>query len=291
MCYASRRRLRKALGVMDILYHYCSVQSFLAILTSKRLWLTDATKMNDSHEGLWAESLVEAFIADQSVSMSDDDRYSFLTGYRLNRLRPFLFCLSSEPDILSQWRAYANDGTGVAIGFSSSSFPQQKHFPSTNAAAASNTGLWPVIYEPSEQQAAIRSLFDGARASSDICVAEDRKPEYQLLGALLAGLSPLLKNPAFREEKELRLVHTPMLMTDTMNKHSVIGTDYVIGQRVSNDQIVTHFEFPLPTPCIDVVKEIWIGPRSHLGVHDIELSLALNGYGKVVVKKSSATYR
>ncbi|WP_347888306.1 DUF2971 domain-containing protein [Nitrosomonas europaea] len=247
--------------------------------------------MNDSHEGRWAEGLVEALIADQSMPMSDDDRHSFLTGYRLNRPRPFLFCLSSEPDILSQWRAYANDGTGVAIGFSSSLFPRQEHFPSTNAVAALNTGLWPVIYEYSKQQAAIRSLFDEARVSPEICVVEGGKPEYQLLGALLAGLSPLLKNPAFREEKELRLIHTPMLMTDSMNKHSVVGTEYVIGQRVSNDQIVTHFEFPLPDPCIDVVKEVWIGPRSRLGVHDIELSLALNEYGKVVVKKSSATYR
>lgn len=192
---------------------------------------------------------------------------------------------------MSQWRAYANDGTGVAIGFSSSLFPRQEHFPSTNAVAALNTGLWPVIYEYSKQQAAIRSLFDEARVSPEICVVEGGKPEYQLLGALLAGLSPLLKNPAFREEKELRLIHTPMLMTDSMNKHSVVGTEYVIGQRVSNDQIVTHFEFPLPDPCIDVVKEVWIGPRSRLGVHDIELSLALNEYGKVVVKKSSATYR
>lgn len=276
---------------MDTLYHYCSVQSFLAILTSKRLWLSDAAKMNDSHEGRWADGLVDALLEERKTSMTDEDRHNFVTGYRLNQPRPFIFCLSSEPDILSQWRAYASDATGVAIGFENSLFPRQKHLPGTNVAPALNTALWPVLYEREEQQNAIRTLFDGARVSPELCVAEGGTTEYQLLGSLLAGLSPLLKNPAFREEKESRLVHTPKLMTDAENKHSIIGTNYTIGQRVSNDQIVTHFEYPLPDPCFGVVKEVWIGPRSRLGKNDVALSLAINGYGNAIVQRSSATYR
>jgi hypothetical protein len=32
------------------------------------------------------------------------------------------FCLSEDGDLLSQWRGYADDGRGVAIGFESSFF-------------------------------------------------------------------------------------------------------------------------------------------------------------------------
>ena len=247
--------------------------------------------MNDSHEGLWLDRVVQTVLDKNSASMSDANRRDFVTGYQLNKPRPFIFCLSSEPDILSQWRAYSNDGTGVAIGYDASIFPRRQHFPSTNFAPAQNTALWEVIYESSDQQNAVNSLFDRGRASPDILVAEGGKPEYQLLGTLIAGLAPLIKNPAFREEKESRVIHTPRLMTNAENKHSLIGTSYTIGQRVSGDQIVTHFEFPLPEVLTGVIQEIWIGPRSRLTKSDIELSLSINGYGKVSVQMSSATYR
>lgn len=276
---------------MDTVYHYCSVQSFLAILASKRLWLSDATKMNDSQEGLWADRLIDELLVDEKTSMSDQDRKEFVIGYNLNRRRSYQFCLSSEPDILSQWRAYAGDATGLAIGFDSSSFPRQINLPATNAAPKFNTGLWEVIYERQEQQKLIRLRFDNARSAQDICVAEGGKVEYQLLGAVMAGACPLLKNPAFREEKELRLIHTPHLMTDEKNNLKVVGSDYPINQRVSNGQIVTYFEYPLSDLGVDIVKEVWVGPRSRLGKHDIELALAINQHGSTQVKNSSATYR
>jgi hypothetical protein len=276
---------------MEALYHYCSVQAFLGILQSKMVWLSDASKMNDSHESVWADKVVDRVLDERRLLMSEVDRRNFISGYRLNRPWPFLFCLSSEPDILSQWRAYANDGTGVAIGFANSIFPRQKHYPGTNFASAYNTALWPVVYELEAQQITVNSLFDRASISPGICVAEGGKPEYQLLGSLMAGLCPLLKNPAFQEEKEYRLVHTPRLMTDENNKHSLIGTDYTIKQRIAREQMITYFEYPLPKALVGVISDVWIGPRSRLTKNDVELSLAINGYGNASVKFSSATYR
>lgn len=34
----------------NIVYHYCSVDTFLKIITNKELWMTDVTKSNDSKE-------------------------------------------------------------------------------------------------------------------------------------------------------------------------------------------------------------------------------------------------
>lgn len=223
--------------------------------------------------------------------MSDKEREQFVIGYRLNRLQPFIFCLSTEPDILSQWRAYGGDGTGVSIGFNSTIFPRQSHLPSTNAVPKMNTALWEVIYPESKQRTTIAQIFDAAIKSPDICVGEGGSPEYQLLGSYMASICPLLKNPAFIEEKEWRLIHTPRLITDVDNKHRTLGTDYLIGQRVSNNRIITHFEFPLPNPAQGAIKEIWLGPKSLLSEQDIELAFAINDFGKISVKHSSATYR
>jgi hypothetical protein len=276
---------------MDILYHYCTVQTLIAILNSKKVWLSDAYKMNDSHEIIWAEKLIDQLLLKRKSSMSDQDREQFILGYRNNRLHPFIFCLSSEPDILSQWRAYGGDGAGVSIGFNVAIFPRQNHLPHTNAVPKMNTGLWEVIYLEQEQELNVAKVFDMAIQSPDICVGVGGAPEYQLLGAYMASISPLLKNPAFQEEKEFRLIHTPKIMTDINNKHSTLGTDYLIGQRVANNRIITHFEFPLPYPAHGSIKEIWLGPKSLLNEQDIKLAFAINDLGEVSVKRSLATYR
>ena len=36
----------------------------------------------------------------------------------LSAIHPYVCCFSSEPDLLSQWRASSDDGAGFAIGFS-----------------------------------------------------------------------------------------------------------------------------------------------------------------------------
>ena len=255
------------------------------------VWLSDAAEMNDSHEVVWADRLIDRVLRERHSSMSNEDREHFLLGYRLNRPQPFIFCLSTDPDILSQWRAYAADGSGVAIGFNSEIFPMQRHLPSTNAAPMMNTALWKVTYDEAEQQSIVTSLFERACSSPDNCVGQAGKSDYQLVGSYMAGISPVLKNPAFKEEKEWRLIHTPMIMTNENNAHSVFGTSYKIGQRASNNRIITHFEFPLPTPPKGSIKEIWLGPRSLVSEQDVDLALSLGDYGRVAIRRSAATYR
>ncbi|MBN9373030.1 MULTISPECIES: DUF2971 domain-containing protein [unclassified Hydrogenophaga] len=276
---------------MEILYHYCSVLSFLAIAQSKKLWLSDASKMNDSHEGNWADHIVDRELTRRRSTMTDQDREQCRLGHQITKPRAFLFCMSSEADVLSQWRGYADDAMGVAIGFSRSTFPVQQHLPSTNAAPSHNTALWPVIYDEDVQNQIIEDTFQKGLTSPDVCIEPDGKPDYYMLGMWLARFGPLFKNPAFHEEKEFRVVHTPMLLVDEKNSHHTLGTNYPIGQRVSRNQIVTHFEFPLPENLSGVVREVWIGPRSRLSRQDIELTLAINGFGSVAVHHSSATYR
>lgn len=49
-------------GFPATIYHYCSTETFLRILESKEIWLSDIRHMNDAKEGLWAYELVDGFI-------------------------------------------------------------------------------------------------------------------------------------------------------------------------------------------------------------------------------------
>lgn len=277
---------------MNALYHYCSVDSFLAILRSKKLWLSDSSQMNDSHEGVWGDRIVEEILAEKKRigAITEKEYLDFVFGYSHNRPRPFIFCLSSAPDILSQWRAYADDGRGVSIGFDSAMFPRQQHLPMTNADPGMNIALWPVEYSLQGQKQAILKLLDNSEFSGQFG-STDASINYQLLGSHLTCLNPMLKNPAFEEEKEWRLIHTPQLRTNSSNSHSVFGSNYSHNQRVSNGRIITYFEFPMPSNLMTVIRDVWIGPRSLLTVGDVKLALGINGFGEISVHQSSATYR
>ena len=102
------------------LYHYTDLSAVYSILKNNKLWLTDIRYLNDSkelHEGV-------AFLIERLKTQSPDVFANFeyfekareyifesLTGlrsYGVSEDPLFLFSLSSEPDCLSQWRAYGS---------------------------------------------------------------------------------------------------------------------------------------------------------------------------------------
>ena len=98
----------------EILYHYCSNDAFLKIVGGKSLWLSDITMSNDTLEGEW---LLNALNEHPKLNTPKCNTIADV----LNGLRPHIacaFCLSEQADSLGQWRAYAHDGSGIAIGFS-----------------------------------------------------------------------------------------------------------------------------------------------------------------------------
>ncbi|MCW5297735.1 DUF2971 domain-containing protein [Herbaspirillum lusitanum] len=68
------------------------------------------------------------------------------------------FCLSAEGDLLSQWRGYAQDGAGVAIGFSGEYLRSmgRQH----NKGPHGGFLLEPVIYDSATQEESLREIVE-----------------------------------------------------------------------------------------------------------------------------------
>ncbi|MFT0137247.1 DUF2971 domain-containing protein [Alcanivoracaceae bacterium MT1] len=274
---------------MNTLYHYCSIDSFFNILRTKNIRLTDTLGMNDSREGRWADLIINPLISNEELFSSVEQGREFLNAYHLSKPSPFIFCFSEHPDILSQWRAYSNDGTGVCIGFSSNFFPPSNPFAPTNAAPKKNTRLEQVLYVP-EDTHLIKELLKKFKIWEESQEVPPPTP-HGFLGMYAASLSAVIKNPAFYEEKEWRLIHSPILMRDDQNRHRPIGTDLNIEQYVSGNKIRTYFEYPIAKDGTHAISEIWLGPKCELTLYELSLFFSLNNYGDIPVKRSKATYR
>lgn len=103
----------------DVIYHYCRAASFLAICNSKKMRFSDLFSMNDFMEMHWGYSIWE----DAASELLDEVGREFLDEIgkiiSVSGIRGLLVaaCFSLDGDVLSQWRACADDGQGYAIGF------------------------------------------------------------------------------------------------------------------------------------------------------------------------------
>lgn len=101
----------------DTLYHYCGVSGFYGIITNNNLWLTDIYFMNDYMEHVWLIEKAYKRLCEMRKTCDKESIKSLLDRFPVG-FPPYICCFTSEPDLLSQWRAYSDDGAGFAIGFS-----------------------------------------------------------------------------------------------------------------------------------------------------------------------------
>ncbi len=226
-----------------VLWHYTSLETLINILKTKQVWASDILYLNDATEyryGLGiAKKAAEKKAATLDSAKSDVVERNIGKSVQdldkgLMQQPVFVFSMSEEPDLLSQWRAYCGDSSGCSIGFT----------PSMFTGLGFGTTVVPCIYDEEDPMAQIVEIIDWALGphvrTSDIT---------QTVNARIASLVPAIKNPAFREEKEWRVVVQPSHWIDAPR----------IQYRIRKSMIVPYFPIPIGLK----FAGIRIGPTPH----------------------------
>lgn len=272
------------------IYHYCNVETFMKIVENKKLWLSNSFKMNDSYENTW----IERFINDKIKHL--DDKYEtfvnqFISLYNFHNNVPYIACFSENGDILSQWRAYADDGSGLAIAFNTNKLGIKEFLPGFGVNADLTTGLYKVLYDIDKQVENVNNIFDNFIKQIDNGeIAESTASS--LCADILNRYSVVFKNPKFSEEKEWRIIHNPLITNDKENNIEITGNISDMFFRSRNSEIVSYFRFPLENIfSSDLIPEIILGPKCKLDKYDFQMYLNLNNLKNTKVVKSMASYR
>lgn len=270
------------------LYHYCSIDSFFHIINSKSIWLSNSSQMNDSYENIWIEKYFNLIREEFKETKYNDLINCALDIYKLKSNPSFIFCLSAHKDILSQWRAYSNDGSGVAIGFNMKNLDIKKRIPSPNENAQNTLGLVKIEYSEIEQK---RQILDLLKIIKENFTVSNTLIEQQILnvklGKVLIDLGLIFKNPSFEEEKEWRIIHTP-----TENYKNIFDKLSDLKFRLSNNKILTYFQYNFKEDFNSkLINEIVIGPKCKMSYKEIKLFLEKNNLGNSEITYSKSTYR
>lgn len=236
------------------IYHYCSIETFSSIVKNHTLRFADITKSNDSDEILLAFDL---FFEYQNLKDKEELKKKFEEDFKATKT--YCFCLSSECDLLSQWRGYAQNG-GISIGFD---LVKLKEYFSKIFVGEKNLKLDKVQYLSKHN---LTNIFD-----------KDKKQEKNFFDyeySKLMEFAPIYKDIGFCEECEWRVYfQCEINNNDYSNLPSVVVSDdkdtkeiKVDYQLQNNNDFKSYYDIPFS---FDLIKEIIIGPKSKISTDEV----------------------
>lgn len=272
----------------EVIYHYCSIETFLSILQNCTLRLTDIEKSNDFAERVYMETCIQdELIKLLNKKASNNDIEVFIKDwcqilYESSNL--YACCFSEDGDLLSQWRGYADNGFGVSIGFSKNILEERNEEK----------------YGLKFQKVSYNILEHEQFAKKQAQVIEkclEKKNIYSAIAEVFENnieINSCMKNPAFVEEKEWRLsiAMNPLLR---INEDKEVQDFQMskIKMYSSKKKIITYLDLNFEKIKQDFVKEIVIGPNCKMSTNDLKQCLSILGYeaSKINIIPSKSTYR
>ena len=263
-------------------YYYCSLNTFLSIIKNKQIYLSDPLKMNDNLELKWYLDRLnnEQFTVDKvdyQESIFDMVKKRSGLNFTFEELveiwnskgqkSVYISCFSREPDILSQWRAYAEDGRGVSIGFNLDMLKKADNFFVSEVIYTDD-----VVYGSNES--GIEIVADTINIVFSVNKIAGKEEQMEVF---LHELIPELiqyKNPSFIEEQEIRLVYCEDMKFEKIldrngafrEKWNYIELEHDF-RTIGSDNIT---EFVKLDFCLNAIEEICIGPKCLLSRNDVK---------------------
>lgn len=245
----------------SILYHYTNAKGIIGIINSKSLWLTNMHFLNDSSEIKYSLKLFEEEIF-KNKSIKNILNYRDTIMELIECGKDEIICsisFSEERDLLSQWRAYGDSGGGYSLGFS---------FPELMKLRNGYLDFVKCSYSKSEHCKMINEIMDDVK--KECCQKNDNG--YYYLNSMMFPIrfppirlyyyKPRMKDPAFKEEKEWRLINRNLF---TSNLHYNFR---------NGNGIIPYYELNIENNLKSLIKSVTIGPcqdmkRSKRAIHDL----------------------
>ena len=270
-----------------IIYHYCSTEAFIGILSNKYIRLSPFYDLNDSSEGRMILNAASNYL--ESTNFDNLTYVDYRTPWELVKefyrtLMPTAFYTASfcsERDLVSQWRAYAKEASGFAIGFSVEklSLPTEK-FP--EPLTGNQLALKEVRYCDEDKifKKIIEEELKRLLPFNDKNINEEHLKDAALN---LLKETYISKNSFFKEEKEWRIIYTPA--------HSE-NDDLQVEFECKNNNIKQYFKLDFEPDCI---VEVVQGPKNKTNINILKNYLYINKISlsedKIIKSKGSDIFR
>jgi Protein of unknown function (DUF2971) len=291
--------LQSLLGEADknqLVWHYTTGDALINIVETGAFYATQVGCLNDSTEVRYGENLLrDAFLSLQGKGSYGQETQQLLEPIIKVNLEDhtqkqpsnwFVACFSKEKDDLSQWRAYGGGENGFAIAFLAGAF-----FGRGSLVVRVNYDKELHLSVAAKLAEATLQFFQeglDARVGDAAAQAAWTNEFIQEWSGLIGQLAPMVKDPAFKDENEYRIVH--LFKPDEMSKLR-------FRQKQSLMSIHLPLVFPPPTSATHStllpIMEVMVGPSRHKEVSRVSVDVLLRqrGYINIPVSMSSIPFQ
>jgi len=249
------------------IYHYTNDIGLRGILETGKLWLTDMFNLNDPSELSHSLShIVDTLNSKAATGLPESKIFSqafeaYLRQGGYQKVAHYFLCsFSAVGDDLGQWRAYADNGRGYALGFDAGELVTAFNKPSGKRIP--NNATLSMTYNDSKSIEIHKQIVD--QMFHLISIPHDRGLEsavvrayenhlYALLAMESSRVGLVFKHEAYNNEKEYRFVE--------MHGTDVLSADVKFRSRPYS--IVKYREFDWRSAAPGALKKIVIGPGNH----------------------------
>ncbi len=278
-----------------IIYHYTNDIGLKGVLETGRLWLTDIFNLNDPSELQHGFShAVEALNRKAAVGPPESKIFakrfeSFKEGLPASA-HYFVGSFSACGDDLGQWRAYADNGRGYALGFDGKLL--EKAFTQKDGKPIPNNSTFHVTYKDAKIAEIHRQIIE--KMFDLISMPHGRNMESGPLNAYMKELHILLalhtlraalffKHEAYDNEEEYRFLQI----------HRADVPPPEVKLRARNHSLAKYREFDWKTGTAGALKQIVIGPavNQEKASKFVKDCLNLSHTGSVEILGSRIPYR
>ena len=311
-------------------YHYCSNEAFISILSSMTLRATNIKKSNDYTEIVNCLDLFQRSLRIACYRFSkenpEDTEFSQLyhetdiatlveRSIMNDTLTYYAVCFSEAGDSLSQWRGYADNATGVAIGF------DRQYLE--NLTNRQSVKFMPVEYSKEEVQEDLIShiIRKFNQVKTDLHGFATTTHYGNAISQIISSFvynAAFYKNSAFAEEREVRLVFYPFGNIQNLcvrNRSRDMSTNQLYYDRMyeylqkeqqhgpfirkslsfglRRNNIFSYFDLNFSAIAPFFVQEIVLGPKNNMDDLDLRLFLLSKGLdiANIKITRSTATYQ
>jgi hypothetical protein len=271
----------------NTIYHYTDDRGLRGIIESGKLWFTDIFDLNDPSELRHGFSFAVKALDDRekskptgaAVALAQDFARFLHDGGIEHAAHFFVCCFSSDGDELVQWRAYADDGRGYALGFSGQKL--ENEFTQPTGTPTEEHSTFPITYDDAMLDTIQGEMADSLfRLVGSASAFDQEWSIYHSVNAMRATI--FFKHPAYRNEKEFRFQQ--LYRVDRAPEVEFRQRPY---------SLVRFRQFDWRPVAPDALKEIVVGPAA--GVAEMQFAVdcvaAYNPAHRIDIKKSRIPYR
>jgi Protein of unknown function (DUF2971) len=197
------------------LWHYTHGTALIQIIDSMSIFSTQISCLNDTTELRYASRLFHEALAGLRAEIEGDETKVDFVDRALNYFKEnvefpmqavapyFVTCFSDKGDDLSQWRAYGGGENGYAIGFKPGDLLGS---PKCILARINYDGELHRSLAQKVATATVQFSFEGVKKYAPVDAAKWSEEFFEAWRPAITMIAPLVKDPAFIEERECRVV-------------------------------------------------------------------------------------